>query len=96
VTGHIPQLSRSSYHHLLSTEARWLGAGASTAMSFEESAAEVAEDYSRALEDLTMNSRVEIMNLTSIARDNTEYAHAISETLLNHVKRVSAGDQAVA
>jgi pre-mRNA cleavage complex 2 protein Pcf11 len=49
---------------------------------------EVAEDYRKALEDLTMNSRYEISNLTVIAKENTEHALAISEALKNHIKRV--------
>lgn len=49
---------------------------------------EVAEDYIRALEDLTMNSRYEISNLTVIAKENTEHALAISEALRTHIKRV--------
>jgi len=49
---------------------------------------DVAEDYKRALEDLTMNSRYEISNLTVIARENTEHAMAISEALKSHIKQV--------
>jgi pre-mRNA cleavage complex 2 protein Pcf11 len=49
---------------------------------------DVAEDYKRALEDLTMNSRYEISNLTVIARENTEHALAISEALKSHIKQV--------
>lgn len=36
-----------------------------------------------------MNSRVEITTLTVIARENTEYAHGISEVLQEHIKKVS-------
>lgn len=50
---------------------------------------EVAEDYRKALEDLTMNSRYEISNLTVIAKENTEHALAISEALKNHIKQTS-------
>ncbi|TVY23867.1 Uncharacterized protein LHYA1_G006168 [Lachnellula hyalina] len=50
---------------------------------------DVAEDYKRALEDLTMNSRYEISNLTVIARENTEHALAISEALKSHIKQTS-------
>jgi pre-mRNA cleavage complex 2 protein Pcf11 len=57
-------------------------------MSFGISSDEVAEDYRKALEDLTMNSRYEISNLTVIAKENTEHALAISEALKNHIKRV--------
>lgn len=49
---------------------------------------EVAEDYRRALEDLTMNSRYEISNLTVIAKENTEHAMAISDALKAHIKAV--------
>jgi pre-mRNA cleavage complex 2 protein Pcf11 len=57
-------------------------------MSYGISSDEVAEDYRKALEDLTMNSRYEISNLTVIAKENTEHALAISEALKNHIKRV--------
>jgi pre-mRNA cleavage complex 2 protein Pcf11 len=57
-------------------------------MSHSDNAAEVAEDYRHALEDLTMNSRYEITNLTVVARENTEHAFAISETLQEHIKKV--------
>ena len=54
---------------------------------------EVAEDFKLALEDLTMNSRYEISNLTVIAKENTEHALAISDALKDHIKKVSvAGD----
>lgn len=57
-------------------------------MSYGISSDEVAEDYRKALEDLTMNSRYEISNLTVIAKENTEHALAISEALKTHIKRV--------
>ncbi len=50
---------------------------------------EVAEDYKNSLEDLTINSRYEISNLTVIAKENTEHAMAISRVLENHIKVVS-------
>jgi pre-mRNA cleavage complex 2 protein Pcf11 len=59
-------------------------------MSYASFADEVAEDYRKALEDLTMNSRYEISNLTVIAKENTEHAPAISDALKNHIKRVGA------
>lgn len=59
-------------------------------MSYDEHAAGVADDYRDALEGLTMNSRVEINNLTLIARENTEYAHAIAEVLQEHIKKVGS------
>ncbi len=49
---------------------------------------EVAEDYKASLEDLAMNSRYEISNLTVIAKENTEHAHAISRVLENHIRNV--------
>jgi hypothetical protein len=57
-------------------------------MAYEVTSAEVAEDYKLALEDLTSNLRHEISNLTLIARENTEHAHAISEVLIDHIKKV--------
>lgn len=50
---------------------------------------EVAEDYKNSLEDLTINSRYEISNLTVIAKENTEHAMAISRVLENHIKNIS-------
>jgi len=49
---------------------------------------DVAEDFKRALEDLQINNRFEISNLTVIARENTEHALAISETLKTHIRQV--------
>lgn len=57
-------------------------------MMTSEVSDDVAEDYRRALEDLTMNSRYEISNLTVIARENTEHALQISEALKSHIKQV--------
>ncbi|KAK4186088.1 protein PCF11 [Podospora australis] len=51
-------------------------------------AADVAEDYQQALEDLTMNSRYEIAALTNIARENAAHGFAIAEVLANHIKKV--------
>lgn len=56
---------------------------------------EVAEDYKNSLEDLTLNSRYEISNLTVIAKENTEHAMAISRVLENHIKNVSRDQYAV-
>ncbi|KAH7411626.1 hypothetical protein DE146DRAFT_243747 [Phaeosphaeria sp. MPI-PUGE-AT-0046c] len=47
---------------------------------------EVAADFRDALQDLRMNSRPEISNLTLIAKENTEYAQAISTELEQHIK----------
>jgi pre-mRNA cleavage complex 2 protein Pcf11 len=51
---------------------------------------EVAEDYKASLEDLAMNSRYEISNLTVIAKENTEHALAISRVLENHIRTVGS------
>jgi len=53
-----------------------------------DNAADVAEDYRQALEDLTVNSRIEIATLTNIARENANHGFAISEALANHIKKV--------
>ncbi|OLN95302.1 Uncharacterized protein C4G9.04c [Colletotrichum chlorophyti] len=59
-------------------------------MSYESSAAEVAEDYRQALEDLSTNVRFEISNLTMIAREQTEHAQVISEVLQDHILQAPA------
>ncbi|KAF2274284.1 uncharacterized protein EI97DRAFT_451838 [Westerdykella ornata] len=48
--------------------------------------AEVAADFRDALQDLKINSRPEISNLTIIAKENTEHAQAISHELENHIR----------
>ncbi|KAF1810305.1 hypothetical protein P152DRAFT_107544 [Eremomyces bilateralis CBS 781.70] len=48
--------------------------------------AEVAADFRDALQDLKINSRPEISNLTVIAKENTEHAQAISRELENHIR----------
>ncbi len=53
-----------------------------------DNSADVAEDYRQALEDLTVNSRIEIATLTNIARENASHGFAISEALANHIKKV--------
>ncbi|CAK7216908.1 mRNA 3' end processing factor [Sporothrix bragantina] len=58
-------------------------------MSYEDHSEDVASDFRDALSELTMNSRVEITTLTVIARENTEYAHGISEVLQEHIKKVA-------
>lgn len=50
---------------------------------------DVAEDYKNSLEDLVINSKYEISNLTVIAKENTEHAMAISRVLQNHIRTVS-------
>ena len=53
-----------------------------------DNADDVADDYRQALEDLTMNSRIEIATLTNIARENASHGLAITEVLTNHIKKV--------
>lgn len=48
----------------------------------------VADDFRDALEDIQAITRVEISNLTIIARENIEHALAISGALIDHIKRV--------
>lgn len=59
-------------------------------MSYEIPEEQIAEDFSAALADLSMNSRYEISNLTLIARENTASALAISEALKTHIKQVGS------
>ncbi|EPE08783.1 mrna cleavage factor complex component pcf11 [Ophiostoma piceae UAMH 11346] len=58
-------------------------------MTYEDHSEDVAADFRDALEGLTGNNRVEITTLTVIARENTEYAHGISEVLQEHIKKVT-------
>lgn len=53
---------------------------------------EIAEDYKNALEDLAVNSRWEIHNLTNIARENGAHALTISRVIENHILKVSSGN----
>ena len=50
---------------------------------------EVAEDYKSSLEDLACNSRLEISNLTVIAKENIHAAQAIARVLEEHIDKVS-------
>lgn len=52
------------------------------------SSTEVADDFGDCLQDLQINNRYEISNLTLIAKENTECANAISRTLERHIKTV--------
>jgi pre-mRNA cleavage complex 2 protein Pcf11 len=54
------------------------------------SSAEIAEDYKSSLEDLTTNDGMQIRTLTVIAKENTDYAQAISRVLENHIRTVGA------
>ena len=49
---------------------------------------DLAEDFRSSLEDLAMNSRIEISNLTIIAKENMAHASTLSRVLVNHIKRV--------
>lgn len=57
-------------------------------MSEESESEQVAQAFREAVEDLQGFTRAEINNLTMIARENTEHAHAISVALQEHIKRV--------
>jgi pre-mRNA cleavage complex 2 protein Pcf11 len=62
-------------------------------MSYNESSSEVAEDFRQSLEELSGNLRVEINNLTIIARENYEHAQAIADAIQDHIKKVSCPEQ---
>ncbi|KAF4554006.1 Hypothetical protein D9617_5g068810 [Elsinoe fawcettii] len=47
---------------------------------------EVAADFKDCLNDLQMNNRYEISNLTIIAKENIEHAQALSKTLEHHIR----------
>ncbi len=57
-------------------------------MSAPLPSAEVAADFQDSLQDLHMNNRWEISNLTIIAKENTEHAQSISRVLENHIRTV--------
>jgi hypothetical protein len=57
-------------------------------MSSYDDSADFEEDFREALEDLQMNNRFDIQNLTMIARENTEHALGISQVLQDHIKKV--------
>jgi hypothetical protein len=52
------------------------------------SSAEVAADFKEALQDLSTNDRIQITNLTIIAKESTEYAESISKVLEEHIRTV--------
>ncbi|KAF3927255.1 hypothetical protein ABW20_dc0108487 [Dactylellina cionopaga] len=59
-------------------------------MSFNDevpSPAELAEDYKSSLDDLSVNSRWEITNLTVIAKENIHAAQAISKVIEEHIQK---------
>ena len=45
-------------------------------------------DFQDCLNDLTINNRYEISNLTIIAKENIEHAQEISRTLEKHIRTV--------
>lgn len=49
---------------------------------------EVAADFKDCLNDLQMNNRYEISNLTIIAKENIEHAQALSRALEQHIRTV--------
>ena len=59
-------------------------------MAFNSESDEVADDYRRALEDLTGNLKYEINNLTLIARESTEHAHSIADVIADHILKVGS------
>ncbi|KAL7274343.1 mRNA 3' end processing factor [Rhizina undulata] len=56
-------------------------------MSGGTSTEEIAEDYKSSLEDLHVNSRYEISNLTLIAKENIHAASAIARTIEQHISK---------
>ncbi|KAK4226443.1 protein PCF11 [Podospora fimiseda] len=52
-----------------------------------DNADDVADDYRQALEDLNVNSRLEIATLTNIAKENANHGLAIVEVITNHIKK---------
>ncbi|KAF3940679.1 hypothetical protein ABW19_dt0200392 [Dactylella cylindrospora] len=59
-------------------------------MSYNDEVAspeELAEDYKSSLEDLSVNSRWEITNLTVIAKENIHAAQAISKVIEEHIQK---------
>ncbi|KAI5800311.1 hypothetical protein DFH27DRAFT_77666 [Peziza echinospora] len=50
---------------------------------------EVAEDYKSSLDDLTFNSRIEIANLTVIAKENIPAAQAIARVIEEHIDKAA-------
>lgn len=57
------------------------------------SAEELAEDYRSSLEDLSVNSRWEITNLTVIAKENIHAAQSISKVIEEHIQKVRNRDR---
>ncbi|KAF2154736.1 hypothetical protein K461DRAFT_291655 [Myriangium duriaei CBS 260.36] len=50
---------------------------------------EVALDFKDCLNDLQLNNRYEISNLTIIAKENIEHAQALSRTLEQHIRSIT-------
>ncbi|KAF8468373.1 hypothetical protein BDZ91DRAFT_108225 [Kalaharituber pfeilii] len=58
-------------------------------MSSNVPPSEVAEDYKSSLEDLAFNSRLEISNLTVIAKENIHAAQAIARVIEEHIDKTA-------
>jgi len=56
---------------------------------------EVAADFKDCLNDLQINNRYEISNLTIIAKENIEHAQALSKALEMHVREVRPPSSAI-
>lgn len=52
------------------------------------SSEEVADDFGESLKDLQTNDRAQISMFTTIAKEETEHAQAISRVLENHINTV--------
>ncbi|KAK5107120.1 hypothetical protein LTR62_001710 [Meristemomyces frigidus] len=57
---------------------------------------DIALDFAESLKDLQQNTRWEISNLTTIARESTEHAQAISRVLLDHINNTVPSKKLVA
>ena len=65
-------------------------------MSGAVPAEEIADDYRYSLESLQTPDRYAINNLTVIAKENTEHADAISNVLVEHIRKVSRASPRIA
>ncbi|KAK4580161.1 mRNA 3' end processing factor [Recurvomyces mirabilis] len=57
---------------------------------------DVALDFAESLKDLQQNNKWEISNLTTIARESTEHAQAISKALEDHINTAAPSKKLVA
>lgn len=76
----------TSFQRRSSVDSRSPGSPKSTLL-----AAEVAADFKDSLQDLQMNDRYQISNLTLIAKESTEHALSISRVLEAHIRTVRPG-----